>query len=75
MQAKADGCSGLGEQVELVLVGVRCVHDRRVRPEASKAGQELDRAAAVLGDALFDLARLLVGVNVENEPLAPRVVA
>ena len=48
---------------------MRCVHDRRPRAEAAGAGEELDRAHAVLGDALLDLARLLVGVDVEREPL------
>ena len=62
--------AGLGEEVELALVGVRGVDDRRPRPEAAGLGQELDRPEAVLGEAFLDLARLLVGVDVEDEALA-----
>ena len=43
------------------------VHDRGPRAEAAGLGQELDRAQAVLGDTLLDLARLLVRVDVEDE--------
>ena len=38
--------------------------------EAARVGQELDRAAAVLLEALLDLAWLLVGVDVEWKPFA-----
>ena len=44
-----------------------------VRAEAAGVGQQLDRAAAVLGQALLDLARLLVGVDVERQRLVRRV--
>ena len=44
-----------------------------VRAEAARAGEQLDRADAVLGEALLDLARLLVGVDVERQPLGGRV--
>ena len=43
--------------------------------EAAGVGEQLDRAAAVLREALLDLARLLVGVDVERQPLARRVAA
>ena len=43
----------------------------RARPSCagrgSRVGEELDRAHAVLGEALLDLARLLVRVHVERE--------
>ena len=48
-------------------VGVRRMHDGRVRAEASFAVEELDRPQAGLRDALVDLARLLVGVHVQDE--------
>ena len=67
--------AGLREQVELASVGVRRVHDRRPRPEAAAVGEELDRADAVLGEALLDLARLLVGVHVERQLVLVRVAA
>ena len=34
---------------------------------AAGAGEQLDRSAAVLGEALLDLLRLLVGVDVQRE--------
>ena len=68
-RADADARAGLGEEVELGVVGVRSVDDRRARAEAARLGQELDRPDAVLGQALLDLARLLVGVDVEDEVL------
>ena len=73
--AEADAGAVLGEQVELARVGVRGVHDRRPRAEAARLGEELDRPQAVLGEALLDLARLLVGVDVEHEALALGVAA
>ena len=39
-------------------------------PRQPGLGEELDRPEAVLGEALLDLARLLVGVDVEDEALA-----
>ena len=65
----------LGEQVELASVGVRRVDDGRARAEAAGVGEQLDRPHAVLGEALFDLARLLVGVDVQRQALARRVAA
>ena len=47
-------------------VGVGCMDDRRVRAEAAGLRQQLERAQAVLGEALLDLARLLVGVYVQR---------
>ena len=38
-------------------------------PQAAGALEQLDRPAAVLGEALLDLPRLLVGVDVEREAL------
>ena len=58
------------EEVELVVVRVRGVDDRRPRAEAAGVGEQLDRPAAVLLEALLDLARLLVGVDVQRQPLA-----
>ena len=66
-RADADARAGVAQQVELVAVGVRRVHDRRPRAEAALACEQLDRAQAVLGEALLDLARLLVGVHVQRQ--------
>ena len=74
-RARADPRTGVGEQVELAPVGVRRVDDRRARPEAAAVGEELDRANAVLGEALLDLARLLVGVDVQRQLVLRRVAA
>ena len=51
------------------------VDDGRARAEAAGAGEQLDRADAVLEQALLDLARLLAGVDVEDEALALGVAA
>ena len=51
---------------------VRRVHDRRARAEAAGAREQLDRPHAVLGEALLDLARLLVRVDVQRQALAAR---
>ena len=69
-RARADRGAALGEQVELGAVGVRRVDDSGVRTEAAGAGQQLDRAAAVLRETLLDLARLLAGVDVQRQPSA-----
>ena len=74
-RADADSGTRLGDQVELVVVRVRGVDDGRTRPEAAAASEQLDRADPVLGHALLDLAGLLVGVDVEHEPLALGVAA
>ena len=69
-QMRAPACA---EQVELAAVGVRRVHDRRARAEAAALGEQLDRAQAVLGEALLDLARLLVRVHVQRQAVLRRV--
>ena len=66
-RAGADRRAVRGEEVELGAVGVRRVHDRRALAQAAGPREELDRPAAVLGEALLDLLRLLVGVDVERE--------
>ena len=71
-EAGADPGAGLGEEVELAVVRVRGVDDRRARPEAAGLGEELDRPDAVLLDALVDLAWLLVGVDVEGQGVLAR---
>ena len=72
-RARADDCAGRGEEVELGAVRVGRMHDRRALGEAAGARQQLDRAAAVLGEALLDLLRLLVGMDVERELVLARV--
>ena len=74
-RASADRRAALAQQVQLGAVGVRRVDDGRVRPEAAGAVEQLDRPAAVLGEALLDLARLLVGVDVQRQALRRRVAA
>ena len=64
-----------GEQVELGAVRVRRVNDGRQVAETAGARQQLDRAAAVLGEALLDLARLLARMHVQRQPLSFRVRA
>ena len=46
------------------------VDDRRRGPRQPGPREQLDRPDAVLGEALLDLARLLAGVDVEDEALA-----
>ena len=53
------------KQIELGTVRVRGVHDRRPVGQAARAREELDRPTAVLGQALLDLLRLLVRVDVQ----------
>ena len=72
-RAGADRRAALLEQIQLGAVGVCGVHDGDVRPEATGAIEQLDRPAAVLCEALLDLARLLVGVNVQRQLLGERV--
>ncbi len=74
-RAGADAGPRVTEQVELCVGGVRGVDDRRLRAEAARLCQELDRPAAVLGETLLDLAWLLVGMDVEDEILARGVRA
>src|SRR5262249_47952648 len=68
--AKADTRTGVGEQVELAIVGVRGVDDGGARSEAAGLGQELDRPDTVLGEALLDLARLLICMHMHDQLLA-----
>ena len=56
-------------------VGVGRVHDGRVLRQAAGAGEQLDRSAAVLGEALLDLLRLLVGMDVQRKIVLRRVAA
>ena len=68
-RARADDASARGEQIKLGTVRMRRVDDGGPLAEAARACKQLDRAAAVLCQALLDLARLLVGVHVERERL------
>jgi hypothetical protein len=49
--------------------------DGRARREATCFREELDRAQPVFGNALVDLARLLVGVHVQRQVVRLRVRA
>ena len=69
-RAGADRGSVGRHQVELRAVRMGCVDDRGAIRQAPRAGEQLDRAAPMLGQAFLDLPRLLVGVNVEDEALA-----
>ena len=62
--ARADRGSGGREQIELGAVRMGRVHDRRPLAETARPCEELDRTAAVLGEALLDLTGLLVRVHV-----------
>ena len=66
-RAETDARSGLGDEVELAVVGVRSVDDGRSRPEAARLRQQLDRPQTVLREALVDLAGLLARVDVQRE--------
>ena len=66
-RAGAHARAGRREQVELVPVGVRRVHDGGARPQAAARVEQLDRPHTVLGEALLDLSRLLVGVDVQRQ--------
>src|SRR5207253_305764 len=57
-RADADARSRLGDQVELRVRGVRRMDDGGTWPEAAGVREQLDRPAAVLREALLDLARL-----------------
>jgi hypothetical protein len=48
---------------------MRCVNDGRALAQATGPVEQLDRADAVLGEALLDLTRLLVGVHVQRQRL------
>ncbi len=72
-RAGADTRPAVAEQVELDAVGVCRVDDGRPLAEAPRRREELDRPQSVLGEALLDLARLLVRVDVEHEAIRLRV--
>ena len=71
-RAGADAGARLGDEVELAIVRMRGMDDRGSRSEAAGPGEELDRANAVLLEALVDLAWLLVGVDVERKGVLRR---
>src|SRR4029453_5510472 len=56
-------------------VGVSRMDDGRVRPETARVREQLDRPQAVLVQALLDLARLLVRVDVQRQRLGRGVAA
>jgi hypothetical protein len=68
-RADADPRGSVRQKVELAIVGVRGVDDGGSGAEAAGALEQLDGADPVLGKALLDLARLLVGVDVERKLL------
>ncbi len=74
-RAGADTRPRRREQIELVSVGVRRMDDRRVRTETAARVEQLDRPQTVLGEALLDLTRLLVGVDVQRQPVVRGVAA
>ena len=74
-RAHADAPARRRQEVELGVVRMRSVHDCRPRAETAGLGEKLDRSKPVLGHTLFDLARLLVGVNMEHQLLALRIPA
>src|SRR5439155_19786841 len=74
-RAGADARAGAGDQVELRAVGMRGMHDRRALAQATRPVEQFDRTDAVLYQAFLDLARLLVRVHVQRQPLRGRVPA
>src|SRR2546423_8468458 len=64
-----------GEKVELMAVRVRRVDDGRAWSETTAGIEQLDRSQAVLGKAFLDLARLLVGVDVQRQVVLGGVTA
>ena len=71
-RAGGDDRAGVRHQRHVAVAHVDPVDDGRAVAEEPGAVQQLDRRAAVLGLALLQLARLLVGVNVAHEPCASR---
>ncbi len=59
----------VGEQRDVVVVDPDGVHDARARAQEAGARQQRDRRAAVLGLDLGELAPLLGGVDVADEPV------
>src|SRR5262249_60512605 len=74
-RARADASAGIAEEIELMPVRMRAVNDGRARAEAAALGEQLDRAEPVLGQALLDLARLLVRVHVQRQRVLRRICA
>src|SRR5205823_5697694 len=74
-RACADPRTRLRDQVQLGAVGVRGVNDRGPFAQAAGALEQLDRADAVLREALLGLARLFVRVNVQRQALGNRIAA
>src|SRR5262249_22430495 len=66
-RAKTDACSRLGDEVELCVVGLGRMDERRRRGQAPGTGENLDRPQTMLLEAVLHLSFLLVGVNVEDE--------
>jgi hypothetical protein len=62
------------QEIQLAPVGVRRVDHGRARTEKPGVREELDRTHPVLHYALLDLARLLVGVDVERQLSGARVL-
>jgi hypothetical protein len=67
--ADADARAVLSEEVELRVVGVRRMDDRRPQAQKAVLCEQFDGPDAVLLDAVLDLPRLLVGVHVKRQPL------
>jgi CDP-diacylglycerol--glycerol-3-phosphate 3-phosphatidyltransferase len=74
-RTEANAGARVGQEVQFPVVCVGCVHDGCAWSEAAGPRKKLDRAKAMLGEALLDLTRLLVGMHVKNELLAFRVAA
>jgi len=72
-RAGAYARAGGREQVELAPIRVRRVDDGRARAETAALVEQLDRPEPVLGEGLLDLARLLVGVDVQRQLVLGRV--
>src|SRR4029077_7627370 len=66
-RAGADAHPRRPDQVGLVPVGLRGMHDGRTRTETAAGVEQLDGPDVVLGEALLDLAWLLVGVDVQRQ--------
>src|SRR5207302_5076186 len=65
-RAGADPRARARDEVELGVVRMRRVHDGGAFEEATGPVEQLDRPHVVLGEALLDLTRLLVGVDAQG---------
>jgi hypothetical protein len=74
-RAGTDARACLREQVELLPVCVRRVHHGRAFRQTASAVEQLDRADAVFGETLLDLAGLLVGMYVQRQAFVGRVAS